>query len=77
MPNGVPDLSPAFRAHLLVLRRPRPPAWTGGRGGDTALYSKIYWKTKGIVEPVPQNGFTTTRTTMPIISNVGTSLASR
>jgi len=32
MPNGVPDLSPAFKAHLLVLRRPPcPPRSAAGR----------------------------------------------
>jgi hypothetical protein len=52
MPNGVPDLSPAFRAHLCGAEKATPARLGRRQGGDSRLYSKIHLKTKGIVEPV-------------------------
>src|SRR5258706_13106609 len=83
MPNGVPG-----RVMVLCTRHGRrsrtaPGSLYPAEGGDAAHIARFAGKRKGVSGssscPVHsyavQNGFTTTRMTMPAISRVGTSLA--
>ena len=82
MPIGVPEAS---RPSGRIERRPvaTPAGLSPAGGADEPPYSNFRAKMKGRRDTseakisMAQNGFTITRTTIPTISRVGTSLAMR